>query len=367
MRVLIVGAGIFGATCARVLTDAGSRCEVMEARHHIGGNCYTRWDPDAGCNVHQYGAHIFHTANELVWQFVRRFAEFNSYNHRLKSVVGDRVYSYPINLMTLYQVFGVRTPEQAEAALVAERVKIAAPANMEEACLAMMGPTLYQLLIEHYTRKQWNRHPTELSADLAKRVTVRRTFDDRLFLDPHQGIPLGGYTGLIARMLEGIPVQTGCPMSPSDVARHAGFDLAIYTGAIDEFFGYRLGSLEYRSLHFEHELLDVDDYQGNAVINYPGLEVGITRIIEHKHFDLVSGTGRTVVTREYPCDWEPGLDRFYPIGTPKNEALAASYREFAAREAPTVRFGGRLGAYKYYDMDKAVAAAIDLCRSIPER
>jgi UDP-galactopyranose mutase len=367
MKILIVGAGIFGATCARLLTDAGSECLVVEARDHIAGNCYTRWDSEARCNVHQYGAHIFHTADEEVWRFISRFAEFNRYNHRLKSIVDNSLYSYPINLMTLYQIFDVRTPSQARAALAAQCVHNDMPSNMEEACLAMMGPTLYHLLIENYTKKQWNRHPVDLSPDLAKRVTVRTTFDDRLFGDAHQGIPIGGYTSLIAGMLRGITVETGRAMQPFEVERHTGFDLAIYTGAIDEFFGYSLGALEYRSLHFEHELLDVDDYQGNAVINFPGTEVMFTRIIEHKHFDLASGSGKTIVTREYPCDWAPGLDRFYPIGTPQNEMLAAAYRELAARKAPTVLFGGRLGAYKYFDMDKAVASAFGLCRTLSSR
>jgi UDP-galactopyranose mutase len=364
MRILIVGAGIFGATCARLLTDAGSQCLVVEARDHIAGNCYTRWDCDARCNVHVYGAHIFHTSNEEVWRFVSRFAEFNCYNHRLKSIVGNALYSYPINLMTLYQVFDVQTPSQARALLAAQCVHDGEPSNMEEACLAMMGPTLYRLLIEDYTRKQWNRHPVSLSPELAKRVTLRTTFEDRLFADPHQGIPIGGYTNLIGRMLQGIRVETGHAMEAFEVERHSGFDLAIYTGAIDEFFGYSLGELEYRSLRFEHELLNVDDYQGNAVINYPGAEVMFTRVIEHKHFDLVSGSGKTIVTWEYPRDWAPGLDRFYPIGTPQNEALAAAYRKLAAQETPTVLFGGRLGSYKYFDMDKAVAAAFGLCRTL---
>jgi UDP-galactopyranose mutase len=362
-RVLIVGAGLFGAVCARELHDAGHRVRVIERRQAPGGNCATRYVEEADCHEHLHGAHIFHTDSERIWTYVNRFARFNGFVNRVKVRHGESLYSFPINLFTLYQVFGVRTPEEARAALARERVAIESPANLEEHCLATVGPTLYRLFIEGYTRKQWKRHPRELPAEIVKRIPVRMDFDDNYFHDRYQGIPIGGYAALFDRLLAGIEVDFGVDFLPDAdhwLARH---DHVIYTGAIDAFFGLCHGPLEYRSLRFERELLSVADFQGNAVVNYTSADVPWTRILEHRHFDRPSPGRRaaathTLITREYPADGGPGREPYYPVATPANQARFERYRAMADALAPQVHFGGRLAEYRYYDMHQVIGAAL---------
>lgn len=361
MKALIVGAGFYGATMARALTDAGWDCLVVERERHVGGHCHTEWVPEAGCHRHVFGPHIFHTASPEIWEFAQRFARFNHFVNRPKVWHQDRIFSFPINLMTLYQLWGVQSPQEAAAVLNQDRVAIGEPANMEEWCLSTIGRTLYSIFIEGYTTKQWGKHPRELPASIVKRVPVRLTFDDNYFTDPYQGIPIGGYTAMVERILDGVPVELNTECLD---AEFGNFDRVIYTGAIDEYFGCALGPLEYRTLRFETESVDADDYQGNAVINFTDAAVPFTRIVEHKHFEMVCGTGKTVITREYPDTWAPGRGRYYPVDTAENRALYERYRGLAAKEDRRIVFGGRLGGYRYADMDKTIAAALEQAREI---
>lgn len=363
-RILIVGAGLYGAVCARELHDAGHQVLVIEQRDAPGGNCATRYVEEADCHEHVHGAHIFHTDSDRIWDYVNRFARFNSFVNRVKVNHAGQLYSFPINLFTLYQVFGARTPAEARAAVARERVEIEQPANLEEHCLATVGPTLYRLFIEGYTRKQWKRHPSELPAEIIKRIPVRFDFDDNYFNDRHQGIPIGGYNALFDRLLSGVPVQCGIDFLPD--ARHwiSRFDHVIYTGAIDAFYDHCHGALEYRSLRFERELLPMADFQGNAVVNYTEAEVPWTRILEHRHFDKTSpgrrpGVQHTLITREYPADHGPGREPYYPVATELNRARFERYRTMAEDEwAGKVHFGGRLAEYRYYDMHQVIGAAL---------
>lgn len=364
MKVLIVGAGMFGATCARALKDAGHSVVVIDARQHIGGNCYTVHDPESGAHIHKYGPHIFHTDNAYVWRWVQQFASFNNFRNSPVANVDGKIFSLPINLMTFNQLFGCTVPEEAEEYLAAERVPIDNPANMEEACLARMGRPLYELFFEGYTTKQWGMHPSKLPAYIASRLPLRTTFDNSYFNHRYQGIPINGYTDMFGRMLDGIDVELGSGTITAGSHRLKGWDRVIFTGAIDEFFDYRLGELEYRSLSFQTQTFRQPDYQGNAVVNYPSKNIGFTRIVEHKHFTPGLKTGSTVVTWEYPADWKPGRERFYPVGTPKNEAWAAQYADLARAEHPNITFGGRLGSYRYMDMDKTIEAALETVSTI---
>ena len=357
-KILIVGAGLYGAVCAHELARRGHAVRVIEKRDHIGGNCYTRYAADADCHEHVYGAHIFHTNAPRIWDYVNRFARFNAYVNRVKVRHQDALYSFPINLFTLYQVFGVTTPAEAKARLDAEREAIAAPANLEEWCLATVGRRLYETFIEGYTAKQWNRHPRELSADIIKRIPVRFTFDDNYFNDRYQGIPVGGYTRIFEQLLDGVPVELGVDFDADRDAWLTRADVTIYTGSLDAFFGYCDGALEYRSLKFERTLIGVPDYQGNAVINYTEREVPFTRIIEHKHFDLSLAAPQTLITREYPDDWEPGKTPYYPVHTPATLARLERYRALATPLEGKVHFGGRLGEFRYYDMHQVIGAAL---------
>lgn len=362
-RILIVGAGLYGATCARELHDAGHRVLVVEQRAEPGGNCATRYVPEADCHEHVHGAHIFHTDSERLWAWVNRFARFNGYVHRVKVRHADALYSFPINLFTLHQVFGVTTPAQARDVLARERQPIAAPANLEEHCLATVGPTLYRLFIEGYTRKQWQHHPSELPAEIIKRIPVRLSFDDNYFNDRYQGIPIGGYGALFDRLLAGIPIEFGVDFLRDRDHWLARFDQVIYTGPIDAFFGHCHGALEYRSLRFERELLPLADYQGAAVVNYTDVAVPFTRIIEHRHFDRPSAARtesatHTLITREFPADGGPGREPYYPVGTAANLARYERYRALADELAPQVVFGGRLAEYRYLDMHQVIGAAL---------
>ncbi|WP_176079563.1 UDP-galactopyranose mutase [Paraburkholderia tropica] len=364
MNILIVGAGLYGSICAYELGRQGHTCKVIEKREHIGGNVFTRYEEAADCHEHVYGAHIFHTNSEKIWNYVRQFADFNHYVNRVKVAHGDALYSFPINLLTLYQVFGTRTPEAARERLAAELVANDNPANMEEFCLSAIGPTLYKLFIEGYTAKQWGRHPRDMPAAAVKRLPVRFTFDDNYFNDRYQGIPVGGYTAIIEKMLERAEVETGVDFNADRDAWMRSYDLVIYTGALDAFFDYRLGTLEYRSLRFEREILPVRDFQGNAVINYTEQSVPWTRVIEHKHFDLSLKADKTLVTREYPAAWERGQIEYYPVNNDTNDGLYQRYRALADALGHKVHFGGRLAEYRYYDMHQIVGAALAFCSRV---
>jgi UDP-galactopyranose mutase len=357
-NILIVGAGLYGSVCARELTDAGHRCVVIEKRDHIGGNCYSEYNAKAGCHQDVYGPHIFHTDNEDVWRYLNRFTRFNHYVNRPKVRFGDKLYSFPINLFTLYQLFGVTTPQEAEAELARHREPIENPQNMEQWCLAQVGREIYETFIEGYTIKQWQMHPRELPASIIRRLPIRLTYDDNYFTHPYQGIPAEGYTAIFERMLDAIEVQTGVDFLQERDRWVNEYDHVIYTGPIDAYFDYSHGALEYRSLEFESELVEVADYQGNAVVNYTEQSVPYTRIVEHKHFDMNLSEPQTLITREYPANWKKGEPQFYPIDTDQSRDLYATYRQMADEISEKLTFGGRLGQYRYLDMDQVVAAAL---------
>ncbi len=354
---LIVGAGLYGASFARIATDAGKRCLVIDRRANIGGNVYT--ENVHGINVHKYGAHIFHTDNEDVWRFAGRFAEFNRYTNTVIANYNGEIYSLPFNMYTFNKMWGVITPEEARAKLD-EQIALCRtddPKNLEEQAMSLIGKDIYLKLVKGYTEKQWGRKATELPGFIIKRLPVRLTYNNNYFNDRYQGIPIGGYTQWIANMLEGIEVRTGIDYLEKKDEFEGLADKVIYTGMIDEYFDFRLGNLEYRSLRFETEYLpDTDDYQGNAVVNYTDDKTPYTRIIEHKHFEFGTGKG-TVVTREYPSAWNVGDEPYYPLNNERNNNLYEEYRRLA--EGSNVFFGGRLGKYKYYDMDDTIAAAME--------
>lgn len=349
---LVVGAGLSGATFAHLAARAGRRVLVVDRRDHLAGNAHT--ERVGGVDVHRYGAHIFHTADRAVWEFVTRFGAFLPYHHRVKARHGDRVYSFPINLMTLHQVFGVATPAEAEAVLAAERVPVADPANLEEYALGQLGERLYRLFVYGYTKKQWGREPRDLPAAILKRLPVRLTYDDAYFSDPYQGVPADGYTALVGRMLEGVPVELGADYHA--LAGRVRARKVVYTGPVDRFFDYAHGRLEYRSLRFDHQTLGVPDFQGAAVVNYPEYGVPFTRVVEHKHFTGGRGPG-TVVTYEYPADYRETGEPYYPVNDAANTAVYRAYRAAAARRDGVI-FLGRLARYAYFDMHQAIAAAM---------
>lgn len=364
---LIVGTGLFGACFAREMTDHGRNCLLIDKRDHIAGNIYTK--ETMGIQVHQYGAHIFHTSDEEVWNYVRRFSRFNHYVNSPLAVYKEELYNLPFNMNTFSRMWGIRTPAQARAVIDQQiaGLGIKEPKNLEEQALSLAGRDIYEKLIKGYTQKQWGRDCRELPAFIIRRVPLRFTYDNNYFNDPYQGIPIGGYTAMVERMLEGIPVRTGISYRQFLEENAAAgepdtWDKLLYTGMIDEYYDYALGALEYRSLRFEtEELPQEDNYQGNAVVNYTEKEVPYTRVIEHKHFEFGTRPG-TVITREYPADWRPGEEPYYPINDEKNTRLYERYRELARKEK-TVIFGGRLGGYRYYDMDKVLRAALDLAAS----
>lgn len=358
---LVVGAGLFGAVFAREMKSRGKTCLVIDKRNHIAGNIYTK--EVLGINVHMYGAHIFHTSDKKIWNYVNQFAEFNRFVNSPIAVYKDELYNLPFNMNTFSRMWGVRTPEEAKAKIRSqiEDLHIANPGNVEEQALSLAGKDVYEKLIKGYTEKQWGRPCTELPAFIIKRVPLRFTYDNNYFNDLYQGIPNGGYTAIVERLLEGIEVRTGIEYKSfrRECAQRSEitYDKVLYTGMIDEYFDYELGALEYRSLRFEQEeLSDCDNYQGNAVVNYTEREVPYTRIIEHKHFEFGTQKG-TVITREYPAKWQPGDEPYYPVNDERNDKLYKKYGELALQEK-NVLFGGRLGQYKYYDMDKVIAAAL---------
>ncbi|BDA12994.1 UDP-galactopyranose mutase [Aeromonas caviae] len=358
---VIVGAGLFGAVCAHELHKKGKRVLVLEKREHIGGNVYTE-DQD-GIQVHKYGAHIFHTNDKEVWDYVNSFVEFNRFTNSPLALHEGKLYNLPFNMNTFYQLWGVKTPAEAMAKIDEQRAEMAGkePANLEEQAISLVGRDIYEKLIKGYTEKQWGRKATELPAFIIRRLPVRFTFDNNYFSDKYQGIPIGGYTKLVETMLDGIEVRLGEDfLSQRDHYRSLA-EKIIYTGPVDEYFDYCYGQLEYRSLRFEHERFDVDNYQGNAVVNYTEAEVPFTRIIEHKHFDFVY-TNHTIVTHEYPVEWQLGDEPYYPVNDDKNMALYKKYRDLAKSE--NVIFGGRLAEYKYYDMHQVIKSALNVFRGL---
>ncbi len=361
---LIVGAGLFGAVFAREMTDAGKRCLVIDKRPHIAGNVYTK--EEHGIQVHKYGAHIFHTSDRRVWDYVQRFAQFNNFINAPIAIYKDELYNLPFNMNTFSRLWGVRTPREAEEIIRRQREEsgITEPKNLEEQAISLVGRDVYEKLIKGYTQKQWGRECRDLPSFIIKRLPVRYTYNNNYFNDAFQGIPVGGYTRMVERMLEGSPVETGIAYRDflarnEALAEPDTFDTVLYTGPVDEYFDFRLGTLEYRSLRFEEEYLpDCGNFQGNAAVNYTESEVPYTRIIEHKHFEFGAGEG-TVITREYPAAWKPGDEPYYPINDDRNTALYEEYRKLTEKESG-VLFGGRLGSYRYYDMDKVIAAALTL-------
>lgn len=357
---LIVGAGLYGAVCARELTDAGYRCLVIDRRGHIAGNIYTK--RELGIDVHEYGAHIFHTSDERIWSYVHKFAQFNDFiNSPIADYNGER-YNLPFNMNTFRQMWGVTEPEDARR-IIAEQIaelNIGEPRNLEEQALKMVGPDVYTKLVKGYTEKQWGRDCSELPSFIIRRLPLRFEYNNNYFNDTYQGIPEDGYTAMVERMLDGIEVRLNTDYMELRTGDDPCCGLArrvIYTGTVDGFYGYRLGHLQYRTLRFEKEYPETEDYQGNAVVNYTSRGVPYTRIIEHKHFTF--GTQeRTVITKEYPAEWKPGDEPFYPVNDEKNGQLYEAYAALAQQEHDVI-FGGRLGTYRYYDMDKVIAAALE--------
>lgn len=357
---LIVGSGLFGATFAHFAKKQGKRCLVIEKRTHLGGNIYC--ENVEGINVHKYGAHIFHTNNKKVWNFVNSIVAFNRYTNSPVANYHGRLYNLPFNMNTFYQMWGVTTPAEAEAKLREQRAEAVAamraegvdePRNLEEQALVLIGSDIYERLIKGYTEKQWGRKCIDLPAFIIKRLPVRLVFDNNYFNDKYQGIPIGGYNKLIDGLLDGIETRVDTDFFDNRAKWESMAHKIVYTGKIDEFFGYRLGNLEYRTVRFENEVLDTPNYQGNAVVNYTAAEVPYTRIIEHKHFEMfgadVDKCSKTVISREYSTEWRPGMEPYYPVNDNRNSELYAKYKALAEKEKNVI-FGGRLAEYRYYDM-----------------
>lgn len=360
-KYLVVGAGLFGSTFAHEAAKRGHDVHVIEKRDHIAGNIYTK-EVD-GIQVHQYGAHIFHTSKKEIWDYVNQFAEFNRYTNSPIANYHDEIYNMPFNMNTFNKLWGVITPQEAEDKINEQRavLKGKKPENLEEQAISLVGTDIYKKLVKEYTEKQWGRDAKELPPFIIKRLPVRFTYDNNYFNDTYQGIPIGGYTQIVEKMLDDdhITVETGVDFFDKKDEYLKNYDKVVFTGMIDQFFDYRLGELEYRSLRFETEEKDVDNYQGNAVVNYTDKETPYTRIIEHKHFEFGKGDkGKTIITREYPATWHRGDEPYYPINDAKNNALYKQYVELAQKETENVIFGGRLGQYRYYNMDQVIAAAL---------
>ena len=367
---LIVGSGLFGATFAYKAKQAGKRCLVIDKRNHKGGNVYC--ENIEGINVHKYGAHIFHTSNKEVWDFVNSIVEFNRYTNSPVANYKGRLYNLPFNMNTFYQMWGVTTPEQAkrkieeQKAAAVEAMKkagITEPRNLEEQAISLIGTDIYEALIKGYTEKQWGRKCTELPAFIIKRLPVRFVYDNNYFNDKYQGIPVGGYNKLIDGLLEGIEVVTDTDFFEKRAYWEEKAEKIVFTGKIDEFYDYRFGKLEYRTVRFEEEIHDCTNYQGNAVVNYTEKEVPYTRIIEHKHFEMfgaeVDNCPKTVISKEYSTEWKDGMEPYYPVNDDRNNALYAKYKELADKEERVI-FGGRLAEYKYYDMAPVIEKVLKM-------
>ena len=358
---LIVGAGLFGATFAYETAKRGKRVKVIEKRDHIAGNIYTK-EVD-GIQVHQYGAHIFHTSNKAIWNYINQFAEFNRYTNSPVANYKGQMYNLPFNMNTFHEIWGVRTPQEALDKINEQRQEMAGkkPQNLEEQAISLIGRDIYEKLIKGYTEKQWGQKATELPAFIIRRLPVRLTYDNNYFNDSYQGIPIGGYTQIVEKMLDSdlIDVETGVDFFDKKDEYLREYPRIVFTGMIDQFFGYQLGELQYRSLKFETEEKNVGNYQGNAVINYTDAETPFTRIIEHKHFEFGKGDkDKTIITREYPADWHRGDEPYYPVNNQQNNELYKKYAKLANEQTPNVLFGGRLGQYRYYNMDQVLHAAL---------
>ena len=355
---LVVGSGLFGSTFANLAHKAGKKVLVIDKRPNIAGNVYT--ENIEGINVHKYGAHIFHTDYKDVWDYVNSFIEFNRYTNSPVARIGNEIYNMPFNMNTFSKIWNdVFTPEDAIRHIEEEKKEITGePKNLEEQAISLVGRTIYEKLIKGYTEKQWNRSCKELPPFIIKRLPVRLIYDNNYFNDKYQGIPIGGYTKLVEKMLDGIEVKLNTDFFKSKEEYMNMADKIVYTGALDEYFDYSLGKLEYRSLKFDTKIYDKVNYQGNAVINYTGHEVDYTRVIEHKHFEFDTTSPKTVVTYEYPSDYEEGMEKYYTVNDDKNNSLAEKYRELSKKEDKVI-FGGRLAEYKYYDMDDVIKSAMD--------
>lgn len=372
---LVVGAGLFGSVFSHEMKKSGKNCLVIDRRKTVAGNIYT--SRLRGINVHEYGAHIFHTSNRRTWDYVNQFAEFNHFVNSPMAVYKDEIYNLPFNMNTFSRLWGVKTPDEAKAK-IREQIKelhIEEPHNLEEQALSLVGTDVYEKLVDGYTQKQWGRPCSELPAFIIRRLPLRFTYDNNYFTDKYQGIPVGGYTAIVEKLLEGTDVLletdyrefADCQQKAKEEKKDfISYDKVLYTGMIDEYFGYCLGNLEYRSLRFEKEdLPKVENYQGNAVVNYTEKEIPYTRVIEHKHFEFGEGEG-TVITREYPAAWKPGDEPYYPINDERNNELFSRYQKLAEKET-RVLFGGRLGQYRYYDMDKVIEAALSMAEKESSR
>jgi UDP-galactopyranose mutase len=356
---LVVGAGLYGAVFAHEAMKKGKKVLVVDKRPHIAGNIYT--EEVDGIRVHRYGAHIFHTSDKKVWDYVNQFAEFNNYINSPIARYHDELYNLPFNMNTFSKMWGIATPAEAKKIIhdQIEDLHITEPKNLEEQALSLVGRDVYEKLIKGYTEKQWGRPCTELPAFIIRRLPLRFVYDNNYFNDRYQGIPIGGYTQIVEKLLAGADVRLNCDFLKNREELSGMADRILYTGQIDQYYDYKLGVLEYRSVRFETEELDTDNFQGNAVVNYTAREVPYTRIIEHKHFEF-GKQDHTIISREYSSEWKKSDEPYYPVNNDRNNALYEEYRKMAEKE-PRVRFGGRLGAYKYYDMDKVIAAALAFC------
>ena len=354
---LIVGAGLFGAVFAYEATKKGKKCLVIDKRDHIAGNIYTK--ETENINVHQYGAHIFHTSDRKIWDYVNSFADFNNYINSPVAVYKDELYNLPFNMNTFSKMWNIKTPSEAKAIIKKqiEELNITEPKNLEEQALSLVGTDVYEKLIKGYTEKQWGRDCKELPAFIIKRLPLRFTYDNNYFNDRYQGIPIGGYTKIVEKMLEGSDVLLDTDYFEYIKDNEGIADKVLFTGMIDEYYDFCYGHLEYRTVRFETEVLGCDNYQGNAVVNYTDREVPYTRIIEHKHFEF-GKQEKTIISREYSTEWEPGMEPYYPVNNERNNELFEKYKALADKEEKVI-FGGRLGNYKYYDMDKVIIAALE--------
>ena len=365
---LVVGSGLFGAIFANEANKKGKKCLVIDKRPNVGGNIYT--ENIDGINVHKYGAHIFHTSNKEIWEYINQFAEFNRYTNSPVARYKNELYNMPFNMNTFNKLWGVVTPEQAKAKIEEEKKEagIKEPKNLEEQAISLVGKTIYEKLVKGYTEKQWGKRATELPSFIIKRLPVRFIYDNNYFNDIYQGIPMGGYTPIIEKMLEGIEVRLNCDFFENREELERIADKIIFTGPIDKYYNYQFGELEYRSLRFETEELEEENYQGNAVVNYTEYEIPYTRIIEHKNFEYGPSLGKiaegetarkTIITREYPDKWVQGKEPYYTMNDEKNTKLYEKYKELADKDKKVI-FGGRLGQYKYFDMDKVIAEALKI-------
>lgn len=360
---LVVGAGLFGAVFAHEAALKGKKVKVIEKRDHIAGNIYTR--EEEGIQVHQYGAHIFHTSDKEIWDYVNQFAEFNRYTNSPVANYKGEIYNLPFNMNTFNKLWGVVTPAEAQAKINEQRAVLngKTPENLEEQAISLVGTDIYEKLIKDYTEKQWGKPTTELPAFIIRRLPVRLTYDNNYFNDTYQGIPIGGYTQIVEKMLdhENIDVETNVDFFTNKEQYMKDFPKIVFTGMIDEFFDYKLGELEYRSLRFENETLDMENYQGNAVVNYTDADTPYTRIIEHKHFEF-GNQEKTIITKEHSKTWEKGDEPYYPVNNDRNNHLYKSYKKLADEQGNVI-FGGRLGHYRYYDMHQVIGAALQCVRN----